>query len=713
MTPERRHDALALAIVLVVPLVLFADVLFGNNTLYVADISAYHYPLKHILREIVQRGDFPSWNPYLGGGQPLAANAAHEVFYPLTWLILLPSFNLGFHLLIVLHLMIAAGGMYALLRSLDVKPFPATLGALSFGIGGLLTSATAFFPFLFSTAWLPFVCLFGRRFLCDGNRRDFALAVGALAMQLLIGEPITVLQSAIVLIALALFMRAPLRRVVAIGVVAALLAAVQVLPLLDHFRDTDRVRGSKFEAISEKSTPPLRIAELIVPDPLDVDASKVFFLSIYPGMLVGALAIAALTLRTKGRWLFLSLLLLSFLLASGSHTPLLRALYSLGVAGVLRYPEKFVILGVFATIVFAARAFDDVLAERKRLMIVLALIALASFALSWMHAARAIALLLIVAALPRMRTAIAFGALAIFVAIDLLTVTLPMSPRQPASFYDEPPALQKLAREKDTYRIFSLAEWSTHSPNGRAYSNINHPDRAWIRRNELLPNRPLTWDFRLALDNDYDLTGLARTTDFAIAASKLAEEHHPDWVNAFAAMANVRYVGIYRNPQRAFADARGDAKKLQPVTFIGGKGSPRYYFSSRMVPIANVDDFLTRLRRERFPRDVAFVEGPTFATSPGRVVSVRETSNSARIEVESSGTAFLVMSVTAHKYWRITIDGQRVPVLPTNIAYQGVVVPRGMHIVEMHYANPLLWIGAAISIVTFAALLWASTMRAL
>jgi uncharacterized membrane protein YfhO len=69
------------------------------------------------------------------------------------------------------------------------------------------------------------------------------------------------------------------------------------------------------------------------------------------------------------------------------------------------------------------------------------------------------------------------------------------------------------------------------------------------------------------------------------------------------------------------------------------------------------------------------------------------------------------MSVTAHKYWTVTIDGVEVPSIVTNRGYQGVVVPRGRHVVRMRYANPLIAAGGAISVATLIALLFAGRRR--
>jgi hypothetical protein len=163
-------------LLILLPTLYFGDVLVGVNNLYMRDLTRYYYPTKQILREIVLGGEFPYWNRYFSAGQPIAANPEHEVFYPLTWLILLPSYNLGFRLHILVHIYIGLLGMYALLRSMELRPSPAVFGAIAFGLGGLYLSYVNLLPILFCAAWLPLTCLFVRRFLLHRRARDFALA---------------------------------------------------------------------------------------------------------------------------------------------------------------------------------------------------------------------------------------------------------------------------------------------------------------------------------------------------------------------------------------------------------------------------------------------------------------------------------------------------------------------------------------------------------
>ena len=143
------------------------------------------------------------------------------------------------------------------------------------------------------------------------------------------------------------------------------------------------------------------------------------------------------------------------------------------------------------------------------------------------------------------------------------------------------------------------------------------------------------------------------------------------------------------------------------MQFIASMHWPRYYFADQVITIRNRQDFVSMLDSESLSPRVAFVKAPTFVPADGVVNNVVETANRATIDVVAHGRAFLVMSVTPHKYWRITIDGRPAQAIITNIGFQGIIVPQGKHRVQMVYRNDLvitgLWISAiAISVFLIA-----------
>ena len=739
---SRRSDLLALILLGALATLLFIDVLAGSSSFYIRDVTHYYHPAKKVLREIVRDGEFPYWNPYFSAGQPLAANPEHEVFYPPTWLILLPSFETGFRLLLLLHVYLALFAMYALLRSLECGPPAAFIGALSFGLGGLTLSMLNLLPYLFCTAWLPLTCLYTRKFLQTGALRHFGLASLFLGLQVLVGEPTTIFQTGLLLGMYAIYAGRSVRAVLRVGLItlaAVLLAAVQILPLLDHFGDSVRARGLEFSFVSHWSMPLIRVGELVYPhllgtNPLE-SARSPFFFSIYAGLAVAALAAGGILARARGAGLTVAVLAVSIVLALGGNTPLLRWLYDAGIARATRYPEKFIIIGVFALVVFGARMLEEVLRGNERVrkttlgfLAAIALVAILATALRggdrvWIvAAARALLLVLLLRNLARVRRPVWIAVLGLFVLLDLGGVVPQLAPRVPSSYFEEPPPIvRQFPAEREQFRIFHRAGWTM----GQNVYFRPHPERWWMLRNGLFPMTPAEHGLRLAMEIDHDLTALQPTEDFVRSMAEIALARPNAWEEIAASMSNVWYRGVYREPNEALRRAGGVFRNVEPVRFLPHERYPRYYFADQIVTIRDRQDFVRKLSGAAYSKRVAFItwsgglsarrrwaESPPLHAAPGVVRAWRERANGARIEVETAGRALLVMSVTPHKYWRVTVDGKETPAMTVNVGYQGVVVPAGRHVIETRYRNPLIALGAVISLAALAALAFC-TMRAL
>lgn len=639
MSDERRTDFRCVLFLAAVATLLFADVLFLGNNFYARDLFAYHFPMKHAVRELIARGEMPWWNPYVGGGQPMAANPAYEIFYPLQWLIFIGSFEFGFALHIVAHVYLALIGMYAMLRSIPLRPLAALFGALSFGLSGLLIGSITNLPTFFVWSWAPAVGLTIIRLLRAPDGRRFATAAIVAAMPLLVGEPMAVFQVWL-MIAIATIAFAP-RRLPLLGAVAlasAAIAAVQVIPMIDHLRDSSRARGLAYELVVDWSMPLLRPIELLTRStpPLFSWGTRgaPYLISIYAGVAVPFLAVVGFVKRLRGARIVAITCALSYLLAIGGATPLFRLLYVLGVRSI-RYPEKFAAMGVVALIVFAAMAADS---------------------FSDIHLRRGAFILIPL------------------ILLDLGTLSVRVAPRMPRAFFTPPRIVAALDRDRDTYAVFHRGEWA-QKDEAKKYRAVSP---AFLAREGLQPYTPESWGLRSALEADFDETYLLPTHDLLDAMMRLGNAGAPNWSEPFITMSNVRYVIDYV----PFGDKRG------PIAIRKRNDQGRYVFASR-VTSALLPDM----------RGAALVPWPAFAPASGGILDIHESANEATLDVESSGRALLVITITRHKYWQAAIDGQPAALLPANIAYQALVVPAGKHRVTLRYRNPLIGWGAAVSII--------------
>ena len=305
------------------------------------------------------------------------------------------------------------------------------------------------------------------------------------------------------------------------------------------------------------------------------------------------------------------------------------------------------------------------------------------------------ALALLFTARTRRRT-IWLAAAAVFVCADVLPIAEEVNPRMPRRFFDPPPIAAALPKNRADYRIFHEADWYGQEEIARKFFSTGS-SVYWVVRNGLFPMTPAGSNVRTVLERDYDKTALLPTIDLIDSVWDVKRSGRGDWFVPFMAMSNAWYRGEYRDFDREKKRTRGDFTKSLPVGFTPSKHYPRYYFADQLVTIRDRNDFVKKLSTSNYSDRVAFVSQPGFVPGNGVVRGVRETANHATIDVDSDGQTFLVMSVTPHKYWQITIDGRTVPAIVTNIAYQGVIVTPGHHRVEMDYSNPLVQIGGGVS----------------
>ncbi len=767
---SRRADALAVASLTLIVTLGFADVLIGINNFYMRDLTRYYYPTKQILREIVYGGEFPYWNRYFSAGQPIAANPEHEVFYPFTWLILLPSYDLGYRLHILIHIYIGVLGMYALLRSMELRPFAAWFGAMSWGMGGLYLSEVNLLPILFCAAWLPLTCLFVRRFLLRPNLRDFAVAALFLGLQFLVGEPTTVMQSGLLIGFYALYrgwysqprVRSSITRVLWVALISLCgfaVGAAQIIPAIDHVHDSARSHPFDFDLVSAWSMPWAKFAEVIYPNILGhISVNRVmwywggglypgmgspFLFSIYVGLLAVALCVGGAFVKPRGGRLVLLICVISAVFALGGHTPLLKFLYKEGIAATIRYPEKFAMMGVFAAIVFASQMFDRMLAgddtvrdgalgfvaATTAVAVTLAIVGFTPlYARTFMHiwgmtknsgsvlmvslsrkdwiiAAIRGGFAIAILATARLRWGrtwmIATGVL---VAADLAYVTAELNPRMPRRFFNPPPVAATFPKNRADFRVFHEADWYGTEEIARKFFSTGDAVY-WVVRNGLFPMTPAGSKVRTVIERDYDKTALLPTIALTDSVWDVKRSGRGDWWEPFMAMSNAWYRATYRDFDVEKKRSKNNFKESLPIQFLETTHWPRYYFADQIVTIRSRRDFVNLLSNQSLSRKVAFVRLPNFVPANGVVRKVVETANRATLDVESFGRGFLVMSVTPHKYWRITMDGRSVPAVITNIGYQGIVVTPGRHRVTMDYRNDLVVLGLWISVATMILLL--------
>ena len=258
-----------LGLLVVLTLVFFLPLaLHPTQVLYsdYSDLLAEHIPAKRFLvRSWQQTGEVPLWCPYLFSGSPFVHDIQVAAFYPPHLpLYLLPENYVGAALswLIVLHVLLAGWGMYAYACHRELPAVPALVAAIGFMFGGrwLMHLLGGGHYIVIGLAWLPLVLLCLENALRDRGL-FWGLAAGVLYALLTLGtQPQWTFYAGLfaglwtleVALAQAERRRALLRWLgfgLLTVVLAAALAAIQLLPTLEAAGQSSRAGGVAAEGI--------------------------------------------------------------------------------------------------------------------------------------------------------------------------------------------------------------------------------------------------------------------------------------------------------------------------------------------------------------------------------------------------------------------------------------------------------------------------------
>ena len=210
------------------------------------------YSWFHFWAESVRHGSLPLWDPYTFGGHSFIGEMQTAAFYPLHLVFaLFPANGNGllstrlYHFYFVFTHLLAAYFMFALIREMGLKRFPALVAGLIYSLGGFV--GVVQWPHLLeSSIWLPLQFLLMLRALhAPALRRSLlysALAGLALGMSILAGGLHVIMMQVIVLATAALYFalhnrtawNRPISVIGVIVVIGLAAGAVQLLPSAEY-----------------------------------------------------------------------------------------------------------------------------------------------------------------------------------------------------------------------------------------------------------------------------------------------------------------------------------------------------------------------------------------------------------------------------------------------------------------------------------------------
>lgn len=185
LTTDRKRDLQALGLMALVVLAWLWPVTLGGRLLSPADMLMVmqpwkaharelgfqrvqtpfldaiqqHYPWRKFAAEQLRQGEVPLWNPYMFCGTPFVANNQSAVFYPETWLFALMAPERAFGWSALVSLILGGSFMFYFLRLLGLRRTAALAGTLPFLMSGFLVGWLLLPTVRAVPMWLPLMLL--------------------------------------------------------------------------------------------------------------------------------------------------------------------------------------------------------------------------------------------------------------------------------------------------------------------------------------------------------------------------------------------------------------------------------------------------------------------------------------------------------------------------------------------------------------------------
>lgn len=654
--------------------------LLAPGSQYLDDTFWMDIPRRLYAARLLRQGEIPHWTPDLMCGLPFLAEGADGLCYPPTLLYLLWPSPKANDLFVALHVLWGAYGMYLFARGHTGEPLAALLGSSLFAYDRVAELHWATPCIAASSAWLPW-CLVMVDRAALGWRPARTWGAAAASMMLLTGGfDLTLVWWGLIGV-YALWKRVagpPRVRLLDVAwmfVLAIVLSGVQLAPLLEFFRTSNRAEADVLSAAREQALPlaallpvsylsqtaAARGVNTIAPLPLHLTAAAA-------AVVVGGWCLAAVYAWRRPVFWFWALLAAAGL-ASACDTPLFTLRYSLPVLSWFRHASYLFILASVVGVIAATIGYAELLrnAAAKGLQRPLR-------AATW-------AVLLLAAALGSHHWGHYVGKPGLFEQVD---------PRL-AEIVDD------ARRRQAHFRAAPLEDAVAQFASSGDHSEASY--RKWAAA--LPPNYNLLQ--RTAVAARFD----QRETVSPRRILRLLELAHEQPLHVYPWCGVTHLVDLGPHPL-----VGAEPLQQEPVAILRLPHSPgRAWLVYDTVQIVAEDDQLAAMAANRYdPAQTALLETTVEALGPRpqrppQVRCVQPSVNSLACEVETDAPGLLVVADCFAPHWQATIDGQRVPILQANYAFRAVRVPAGQHRVTMWYQPRSTRLGWLVSMLGALALL--------
>jgi len=382
---KNHKNSLGVLILLVIAMVFFGPLLFGDKVIFYRDFTFVTFPFRYFLAQTLQAGSIPYWNTNAYAGMPFMSSFHPGVFYPPSILFFIENTTYALNLFYVFHFLIIGFFSFLLARSWGISFISALCCGITGMLSGFIVASALLSNFFLAAVWLPMIFWLFHRYWGQQHIGYFVGLVVAIAIQTLAACPEISMMTMLLLYVHSLYFlpRAPgipgvARLTISLGLAVILalgLAALQLIPTAKLMEHSFRDKGLAYEIHTQSSLEPSKLSTLVIsPDYgelLDSRDSPAWFTGFIHTIYMGLLGLAFVLLgfvfrREKPIGFWLVVFLFGVFLAFGKFNPLYETFYPwVPLLNLFRFPEKYFFVSSFAAIFLSGYVLDALIQGAK------------------------------------------------------------------------------------------------------------------------------------------------------------------------------------------------------------------------------------------------------------------------------------------------------------------------------------------------------------
>ena len=359
----KRHkiDILVILIFLVLPFIFFRDSFKLNSIILGSgDPTASYIPLRQLKVELIKNFELPFWNKYIFCGFPYLSDIPANVFYPITFILdlffpLVAAYNLS----ILIHYSLAGIFLYLFLNEYNLNKIASFTAGLIFMFSGAMISHRSHPNIIYGMVWIPLILLFLEKYR-KSKRIEFVLIASIFYSISFFGSHPQIFLYSSMIILIFIFYYAFIYNgwknysflfSLIIFVVGFLIISVQSIPIYELIKNSSRA-SLDYNYFSSFSFSPKMLPVLFFPFifgnpfyqfqnvPTYFGSWNYTEMIIYFGVTTIPLLVFGFFRKDKHKYIWIFLLIFSFFLVLGNHTPLYKLMYHIPLFNKFRVPAR-------------------------------------------------------------------------------------------------------------------------------------------------------------------------------------------------------------------------------------------------------------------------------------------------------------------------------------------------------------------------------------